>query len=92
MSQTRASIRVTGRVQGVWFRQSTKNMADQLGLTGWVRNNPDNSVSAVFEGPRETVKKAIEWCKHGPDLAFVDELQIEWQEATGEYELFHVVR
>ena len=48
MRNMRAEIRVTGRVQGVWFRQSTKNTAEQYGVTGWCRNNPDGSVAAVF--------------------------------------------
>lgn len=92
MSQVRAVIRVSGRVQGVWFRQSTKNMADQLGLTGWVCNNPDGSVAAVFEGTREKIDRAIDWCRRGPELAHVDDLQLEWQEATGEFDRFRVTR
>ncbi len=63
MAVVRASVRVTGRVQGVWFRQSTKNTADQYGVTGWVRNNPDRSVEAVFEGEQERVQLLVDWCK-----------------------------
>jgi len=92
MSFIRASVRINGQVQGVWFRQSTKNMADQFGLTGWVRNNLDGSVAAVFEGPRETVEQAVEWCKRGPEMAHVDELELGWQDATGEFRSFQVVR
>ena len=88
MRNVRAEVRVTGRVQGVWFRQSTKNTAEQYGVSGWCRNNPDGSVTAVFEGEESAVKAVIEWCKDGPELARVDDLQIEWENPTGEFEHF----
>lgn len=90
MSEVRVAVRVSGRVQGVWFRQSTKNSADQYGATGWVRNNPDRSVEAVFEGRREVVQALVDWCHSGPDLARVDDLQVDWQKATGEFSDFRV--
>ena len=90
MAVVRAEVHISGRVQGVWFRQSTKKTADQVGVTGWCRNNPDGSVEAVFEGEENKVKSAVDWCKTGPRLARVDELQIEWKTASGEFDQFEV--
>lgn len=90
MSEVRAAVRVSGRVQGVWFRQSTKQTAEKFGVTGWVRNNPDHSVEAIFEGKREAVQAVIDWCQYGPELAQVDDLQIDWQPTTGEFDSFRV--
>ena len=88
MTKVRAEVRVTGRVQGVWFRQSTKNTAERYKVTGWCRNNPDGSVAAVFEGEESAVKSVIEWCKEGPELARVDDLLVDWEKPTGEFERF----
>ena len=90
MTSSRAEVRVTVRVQGVWFRQSTKNTADQYRVCGWCRNNPDGSVAAVFEGEETAVKAVVDWCKSGPDLARVDDLQVEWQTPTGEFVRFQI--
>ncbi len=90
MSEVRATIRVSGRVQGVWFRQSTKDTADKYGVTGWVRNNPDRSVEAIFEGQRNAVQSVIDWCQYGPELAQVEDLQVDWSHATGEFNDFKV--
>lgn len=85
-------MRVTGQVQGVNFRSSTKIEADALGLTGSVRNCPDNSVEVVIEGPRTTVQQLIDWCRRGPAWARVDGLTIEWQAASGEFSAFNIRR
>ncbi len=85
-------MRVTGQVQGVNFRSSTKVEADALGLCGFVRNCPDNSVEVVIEGPRTTVQQLVDWCRRGPAWARVDELTIEWQAASGEFAGFAVRR
>ncbi len=90
MTNIRAKIRVSGRVQGVWFRQSTKKMADQNRVCGWCRNNPDGSVTAIFEGEETAVKAVIDWCKSGPDMARVDDLQVEWKAVTGELDRFEI--
>lgn len=92
MATVRAAVRVTGRVQGVWFRQSTKQMADKFGVVGWVRNNPDRSVEAVFEGSRAAVESVLDWCQHGPELAVVDQLEVDWQQASDEFDQFRVLR
>lgn len=62
---------VSGRVQGVFFRDSTARQAQRLGLRGWVRNLPDGRVEAVFEGPHEQLELVREWLDHGPPLAKV---------------------
>ena len=69
-------VLIFGRVQGVWFRASTKQKADQLGLTGWVRNTDDGNVEAVFEGVEEIVNEMLEWCHKGPPLSKVEKVEI----------------
>ena len=71
MSKARAGLKIQGRVQGVFYRQSTKDTAVRLGLTGWARNCPDGSVEVVFEGTREAMDAAIEWCRQGPAAALL---------------------
>lgn len=85
-----AILRITGRVQGVWFRGSTADQADRLGLVGWVRNMPDGSVAASLEGPRESVEQMIGWCHQGPRLARVEKVDVSWVEATGTHHTFDV--
>ena len=67
-------VGISGRVQGVWFRDWTKKKADALGLVGWVRNKPDRSVEARFTGPADLVDEMIDNCRRGPLLASVDEV------------------
>lgn len=78
--QVCARLRMIGRVQGVFFRQSTREMAEQIGLAGWVRNCPDGSVEALFVGSREQVDRAIAWCRQGPPAAAVDDLETTWED------------
>ena len=80
----RAQVRVTGRVQGVFYRQSTVEMAQGLGLRGWVRNLPDGSVEALFEGEREVVERATAWCRQGPPRATVREVTVLWLDGPAE--------
>ena len=80
----RAQVRVTGRVQGVFFRQATRETAERLGLSGWVRNLPDGSVEALFEGPRPFVEQAVAWCRQGPPRAAVDNVAVEWLDGPAE--------
>ena len=60
-----------GRVQGVWFRDSTATEAQRIGLDGWVRNLPDGTVEALFEGTRDAVRAAVRYCERGPGDAVV---------------------
>ena len=75
METVRIRVVVQGRVQGVWFRESTRRMAEQLGVAGWVRNLPSGDVEAVFEGSSEAVASAVAWCRSGPERAVVTSLQ-----------------
>jgi len=81
---------ISGRVQGVWFRSSTKQKADQLGIKGWVRNTSDGRVEAVFEGQEELVREIVEWCYHGPPMAKVSNVEVETKEFTDSFERFSV--
>ncbi|MFB6217279.1 MAG: acylphosphatase [Candidatus Aenigmatarchaeota archaeon] len=80
----RAHVYVSGRVQGVTFRASTRRKARELNIDGWVRNLDDGRVEAVFEGDEDSVKEIVEWCKEGPSAARVDDVEIEWEDFVGE--------
>lgn len=71
----RLHVFVSGRVQGVFFRDSTQKRALELGLAGWVRNLGDGRVEAVFEGPREAVETMARWCHRGPPTARVEDVE-----------------
>jgi acylphosphatase len=73
----RARVVVSGRVQGVWFRESTRRRAEELGVGGWVRNLPDGRVEACFEGAPAAVEAAVAFVRRGPPLARVDEASVE---------------
>ena len=92
MKMTRAAARISGLVQGVNFRYFTFRTAQANGVTGWVRNCPDGTVEAVFEGPEANVKTVIDWCRQGPGSARVDRVDIDWQDYRGEFPDFQVVR
>jgi len=89
MELVRAHAFVSGRVQGVFFRASTEAKADQIGeITGWVRNLPDGRVEVVAEGPRERVRRLVDWLWQGPPPAQVRDVEVSWQQATGEFSGF----
>ena len=90
MSLKRALVCFKGQVQGVWFRAYTKQQADQLQVFGWVRNRPDGSVEALMEGDDSAVDVLIATCRKGPSAARVDEIEITWQPATGEFNSFNI--
>ncbi|MHB9004063.1 MAG: acylphosphatase [Coriobacteriia bacterium] len=83
MPTIRKRVIVQGRVQGVWFRQSTLAQAQALGLAGTVRNLSDGSVEAVFEGPDWAVDDAVDWCREGPPHAAVQDLIITNEQPQG---------
>lgn len=86
----RAELVVRGRVQGVFFRQATRETALGLSLTGWARNNRDGSVSVVFEGQRQQIDQAIAWCHQGPPAAMVSEVSVDWGDFSGEFTGFQI--
>ncbi len=90
MTLARVHIYVSGRVQGVFYRSNTRKKALELGLTGWVRNLPDGRVEIVAEGEREKLERLIEWCRRGPPLARVEDLEIRWEEPRGEFDSFTI--
>ena len=81
----RSTVVVQGRVQGVFFRSSTRKQARAANVDGWVRNRPDGSVEAVFEGAPEDVETLVAWCRQGPRSAQVDDLQVSREPAAGLY-------
>jgi acylphosphatase len=81
---TRARVQVRGRVQGVFFRAEARARAESLGIAGWIRNLPDGSVEAVFEGEDERVESMVGWCRRGPSGAEVESVQVEREEPAGE--------
>jgi acylphosphatase len=72
----RRHVWVSGRVQGVWFRESTRRVAEELGLSGWIRNLPDGRVEAVFEGEAERVERAVAFVRQGPARARVEAVEV----------------
>lgn len=86
----RAHIIVSGRVQGVYFRQETAKQAGKFGVSGWVRNLNDGRVEAVFEGEKDTVERIVNWIKKGPFFAKVSNLKVDWQEYSGEFNNFEI--
>jgi acylphosphatase len=88
--KTRAHVFVSGRVQGVYFRQNTKQVATRHKVTGWVRNLPDGRVEAIFEGGEMDVSEVIEWCHVGPRKGKVEDVNVKFQKYTGEFVEFNV--
>jgi acylphosphatase len=92
MERVRAHLFVRGKVQGVFFRRSMKEVATQYGVVGWVRNRSDGrTVEAVLEGPRDAVEKVIEWAKVGPPGARVEAVEVHWEEYRGEFQDFRIL-
>lgn len=75
--EARVRVLADGRVQGVFFRDSTRREAQRLGLTGWVRNRPDGRVEAEFQGPRDAVDQAVAFCRQGPGESIVETIHVE---------------
>ena len=80
----RVRVVITGRVQGVWFRESCREQARAEGISGWVRNRFDGAVEAEFEGKEPAVERMIEWCRSGPRRAVVTGIDVHDVPPTGE--------
>lgn len=91
MSDIRVRLVIEGRVQGVWFRESTRRQAVLLGVKGWARNNPDRTVEVLAEGPEDAVRRLISWCHHGPSAARVTRVQETEEAWQGEFNSFEIV-
>ena len=90
MKRVRAHVVVEGFVQGVFFRDSTRRRARELGLTGWVRNLPDGRVEAVFEGEESAVEAAVAFVREGPPHAQVLHVDVVYGPDSGEFSDFRV--
>ncbi|MFL5321572.1 MAG: acylphosphatase [Myxococcaceae bacterium] len=77
MPERRVSLRITGKVQGVFFRESTKTKARELGLSGWVKNLDDGSVQALAQGETDKIDELIQWAHRGPPAARVTDVSVE---------------
>ena len=92
VAPTAARVVVSGRVQGVGFRESARRAALQRGVVGWVRNLADGRVEAWLEGQPSAVRAMISWCEDGPAFARVDDVEVSWEEPTGQFWTFGVER
>jgi len=86
----RLEISIKGDVQGVNFRYYTKEVAKRLGVTGWIRNEVDGSISLVVEGDPKNLDEFLGWCHEGPPLATVKEVEVRKGEYTGEFDNFEI--
>ena len=88
--KVRAHIFLTGMVQGVSFRSSTRTHAKMKGVSGWIRNLSDGRVESIMEGDKESVESLIEFCKQGPKGSNVDDIRIEWEKPRGDFGGFDI--
>jgi len=88
--KARVHILVSGRVQGVRFRESTLQKAQKLGVFGWVKNLAGGRVEAVLEGEKGAVQKLAKWAKSGPLFAKVNNIEVDWGEYKGEFVCFEI--
>ncbi|RPH50844.1 MAG: acylphosphatase [Desulfobacteraceae bacterium] len=86
----RSHVIVSGKVQGVCFRMETKRVAESYSVLGWVRNNRNGTVEAVFEGEKSDVIAVIEWCKKGPSHSRVSRIDVAEENYTGEFLVFDI--
>jgi len=90
MEKARAHLFIDGRVQGVFYRSFTRELAHNLGLNGWVRNLRDGRVEALFEGEKKVIEQAIKACYAGPPGARVSNIEVKWEPCTGDEKGFSV--
>ncbi len=88
--KVRVHLLISGRVQGVAFRYYTQDIAQSLGIKGWVKNCWDSKVEIVVEGEEEKVKKLISWCYQGPGSAIVERIDMEWEKYRREFNSFGI--
>ncbi len=88
----KAHVFVSGFVQGVGFRHFVRKKALELGLTGWVKNLPDNRVEALFQGDEKKINEVIEICRKGPFLSEIEDVIVNWVEDQEMYEEFRIIQ
>ena len=89
-TKVRSHVIIDGKVQGVFFRMETQRAANKFGVSGWVRNLPNGTVEAVFEGEHSRVDQILKWCETGPSLSDVKRVDVTWESYAGEYEGFEI--
>ena len=92
LARVRRHLYISGRVQGVFFRDETRSLAGTLNVTGWVRNLPDGRVEAVLEGEEEKVDRLVQWCRGGPRMATVDHVEVLEEPYQGGFDGFAITR
>lgn len=90
METVRAHLKITGRVQGVGYRYFVRDVANALHITGWAANRYDGSVEVLAEGEREAISRFLQYCRRGPSLAHVEDMDVSWEEPTGDFTGFGV--
>jgi acylphosphatase len=86
MKKRRVHVWITGRVQGVFFRAYTRDAAQLIGVTGWVRNLPDGRVEAVFEGVSDKVERMIDWCREGSPMSRIERVDLLEEVYIGDFD------
>lgn len=90
MNRSRVHLKVSGSVQGVFYRANTQKVATSLGLYGWVRNLDDGGVELIAEGPEEKLRELVVWCRKGPPAARVTDLDVQWETHQNEFSSFNI--
>jgi acylphosphatase len=88
----RAHLRISGKVQGVFFRANTREQSQDRGVTGWVENKSDGTVEAVLEGAEEAVQEVVDWAETGPPRARVEDVQVDWDSSERTFDEFSIRR
>lgn len=91
-AESRVEAHIHGRVQGVFFRHHTRLQALQCGLRGTVENLPNGTVRVVANGPRDKLEELVGWLRHGPELAHVAQVNVQWLPVQQEVEGFRIIR
>lgn len=90
MANSRAHLFIEGRVQGVFYRSFTRDLAQGLGLNGWVKNLRDGRVEALFEGEKAVIEQAVAACYAGPPASRVSHIEVGWEEYVGDQKGFSI--
>lgn len=88
--KARARIIISGIVQGVFFRFNTMKKAREYGVNGWVKNRRDGKVEVLCEGNKDEIQRLLNWCRKGPEGAFVRNIEVLWEEYIGDLESFQI--
>ncbi|QTA89453.1 acylphosphatase [Desulfonema magnum] len=90
MAEARARVVISGNVQGVFFRSETQRASEDYDISGWVKNKKNGTVEAVFEGEEDDINAMIEWCWEGSPYSKVKNVEVSWEDYTGEFIGFEI--